>query len=172
MQDIKQKIADQQQQLKKLATSIPGFGGYLQKDDRREADKLLRLALARQLEQERKHLKDAAVQLAGAGNLKAVGDVDRANTKLRTLIDKIKTATYGHAGFFDALRVEEAQLDALYAYDNSMVQGVPMLAAAVTALGAAVTAKDSLDAGVAGVLAAIDQLATAWNQRQEVILQA
>ena len=172
MQDLRQKVTDQQQTLKKLASSIPGFGGYLQKENRRDADKLLRLALARQLEDQRARLKDVSVQLASSGNLKAVGDLGRITTKLQTLIDKVKTATYGYASFFDAVRVQETQLDALYTYDNSMLQGVPVLGEAITALDKAVTAAEGLDASIGGLRAAVNQLSTAWNQRQDVILQA
>ncbi len=172
MQDLRQKVTDSQQTLKKLASSIPGFGGYLQKENRRDADKLLRLALARQLDEQRGRLKELSVQMVGAGNLKAVGDLDRATVKLQTLIDKAKTATYGHASFFDAIRVQETQLDALYTYDNSMLQGVPLLANALTAVGGAVKAKEGVDAAMEGLFASIDQLSTAWSQRQDVILRS
>ena len=36
-------------------------------------------------------------------------DVDDAIVKLQTLIDRVKTASYGYAGLFDAVRIKEAQ---------------------------------------------------------------
>ena len=59
--------------------------------------------------------------------------------------------------------MKEEQLDALYTYDNSMLEGVPLLANAVTALGAAVKSKQGLDEALEGVAAAVEQLATAWT---------
>lgn len=172
MQDLRQKVTDSQQTLKKLASSVPGFGGYLQKENRRDADKLLRQHLARQLDEQRARLKDLSVQMVSAGNLQAVGDLDRATLKLQTLIDKVKTAAYGHGSLFDAVRVQETQLDALYTYDNSMLQGVPLLTGAITALKSAVKAKEGVDDAMEGVFTSVDQLSTAWSQRQDVILQA
>jgi len=169
--DLRQKIVDQQQKLKQLASTIPGFGGYLQKEDRRDADKLLRLHLARQLDEQRSRLNDLSLQLISSGNLKAVGELGQVMLRLQTLIDRIKTATYGHAGFFDAVRIQEVHLDALYTYDNSMLQGVPLLSNAISSLNSAVASKEGIEAAISGVLSAVDQLSTAWNQRQEVILQ-
>lgn len=171
LSDLRQKISEQQQKFEQLASIIPGFSGYLQKEDRRNADKLLRLYLARQLDEQRSRLNTISLQLVSSGSLKAVGDLDRAMLKLQTLIDKVKTATYGHAGFFAALRIQEAQLDAIYTYDNSMLQGVPLLSNAISSLSKAVESKEGIDAAIGGVVAAVDQLSAAWNQRQEVILQ-
>ncbi len=174
MQDLRQKVTgggDLQGKLKGIASAIPGFGGYQAKDSRRDADKLLRLHIARQLDEQRGHLRELTRKL-GAGNLDAVGNLSKSITKLQTLMDKIKTASYGSASLFDAVRVKEEQLDALYTYDNSMLQGVPLLANAVTALGAAIKSKQGLNEALEGVANAVEQLGTAWSQRQDVILQA
>ncbi len=174
MEDLRQKVAAQgdiQGKLKGLASAIPGFGGYLTKDSRRDADKLLREHLARKLQAERKRLRDQATKV-GPTNLQLVGRIDKSITRLQTVTDKIKTASYGMASFFDAARVGEKQLDALYTYDNSMLEGVPPLTTAIGALAAAIKAKDGVDDALDGVDTAIDQLASAWNLRQDVILQS
>ena len=68
--------------------------------------------------------------------------------------------------------MKEEQLDALYTYDNSMLEGVPLLANAVTALAAAVKAKEGVDEALEGVDTAVEQLTTAWGLRRDVLLQA
>ena len=174
MEDLRQKVTgggDLQGKLKGIASAIPGFGGYLAKDSRRDADKLLRLHIARQLDEQRSRMRGLTGKL-GAGNLDAVGNLSKSITKLQTLMDKIKTASYGSASLFDAVRVKEEQLDALYTYDNSMLQGAPLLATAVTALGAAVKSKQGLDEALEGVANVVEQMGTAWSQRQDVILQS
>jgi hypothetical protein len=40
--------------------------------------------------------------------------------KLQILTDRIKTASYGYAGLFDAVRIREEQLDALNKFDQAM----------------------------------------------------
>jgi hypothetical protein len=53
-----------------------------------------------------------------------------------------------------------------------MLQGVPLLATAVTALAAAIKSKQGLDEALEGVANTVEQLGTAWSQRQDVILQS
>jgi hypothetical protein len=174
MQDLRQKITgkeDLQGKLKSLASSVPGFGGYFAKDSRRDADKLLRLHLAGKLADERKRMRAQATKL-GAANLQKVRELDKSIGRLQTLTDKIKNATYGAGSLFDAVRVKEEQLDALYTYDNSMLDGVPLLTTAITALAAAVKAKEGVDEALEAVDEAVDKLATAWNLRQDVLLQS
>ncbi|MBL8045363.1 MAG: hypothetical protein JNL09_02425, partial [Anaerolineales bacterium] len=46
MSDLFQKITDAKGMLEKLVDKIPGFHGYMEKEARREADKLLRDTIA------------------------------------------------------------------------------------------------------------------------------
>jgi hypothetical protein len=171
MRDLRQKVLDDSNEVKRLAARIPGYGGYLQKEMRRDADKLLRNYLARQLREQRKRLGNVSAQLAGAGNLKAVGDLEQATMKLQTIIDKIKTASYGYAGLFDAVTVQEKALDALYNFDNNLLASVETIGQAITGLATALTAKEGLDTAIAGLQTALDQVAATWEERAEVILQ-
>ena len=47
MDDFFQKVTSMQDPFKKLASYIPGFGGYVERQNRRDADKLLRDTVAR-----------------------------------------------------------------------------------------------------------------------------
>ena len=137
---------------------------------RREADKLLRDHLARQFNEQRRRIADLQVQLVSSGQIALVDDLQRAVTSVQTLADRLRTASYGYAGFFDAVKVKEEELDALYAFDNALVSQVAAVAAGVDKLASAITAKE----GVAEAIAELTRIATEANetfgQRQEVIL--
>ena len=171
MRDLRQKVLDDSNEVKRLAARIPGYGGYLQKEMRRDADKLLRNYLARQLREQHKRLGNVSAKLASAGNLKAVGELESATMKLQTIIDKIKTASYGYAGLFGAVTVQEKALDALYDFDNNLLASVDTIGQAVTGLVNAVKAQEGLDTAIDGLHTALDQVATTWEERAEVILQ-
>ena len=68
-------------------------------------------------------------------------DVDQAIVKLQTLIDRIKTASYGYAGLFDPVRIKEAQLDALNRFDMAMAQEVGVINTAIVNLANAIADK-------------------------------
>ena len=50
--DLTELVKASQNKFEKLVSGIPGYKGYKQKEQRREADKLLRLQIARQFEQQ------------------------------------------------------------------------------------------------------------------------
>jgi len=171
MVDIKGTIQAGQSGLEKLVSSIPGYGGYKQKDLRRDADKVLRLFVAGKLDEQRRRLSDLQLQLISGGQLNLTGELDRAVQKVQLLVDRIKTATYGYAGFFDAVKVQEPQLDALYAFDSALLEEVGKVAAAVNALAAALAAKQGAAEAIAAAVAAAQDANYTFGHRAEVILQ-
>ncbi len=157
--------------LEKLISQVPGYGGYAEKNLRREADRLLRQHVAGQFDEQRRHLSDLQLQLISSGQLDLLDDVDQAIRKVQTLTDRIRTATYGYAGFFDAVKVQEPQLDALYAFDNALLDEVGKVAASVQALGAALTSKEGVPQAIAACVSAAQDATYTFSHREEVILQ-
>jgi hypothetical protein len=168
MPDYKQRVLDSQGKLRKLQARLPGFNGYMAKEARREADKMLRTALGRDLDQQKSRLQKFGTTLATAGNMNAVVAVEQVRMRLQTVSDKIKTATYGYAGFFDAATVNEKELDALYDFDNSLMDHVNAIKAAVDVLVAKAPGQP-FDDSLATVGDAIDELSAVWVKRQDVV---
>jgi hypothetical protein len=46
-----------------------------------------------------------------------VDDMEKAIIKIRTFIDKISRAAYGHSGLFDAVKINEKELEKIYTFD-------------------------------------------------------
>jgi len=167
MPDYRQRVLDSQGGFRKLVARLPGFKGYIGKEARREADKMLRTYIGRQLDQQRSRMQRLGAKLATAGNLDAVTSLEQVRMRLQTISDKIKTATYGYAGFFDAATVNEKELDALYDFDNSLMDEVEAITGAVSNLTTA--QGEAFDAALDPVSAAIDDLNAVWSKRQDVI---
>jgi hypothetical protein len=117
MSDFFEKVASQQDPLKKLLSHIPGFAGYIDRQTRRDADKILRDTVARRFEDLWKKSSKVQADLVSAGQLSIAGDMEKASIQLRTFIDKIKTAPRGYSGLFDAVKINEKELEALYQFD-------------------------------------------------------
>ncbi len=100
------------------ATSSAGFIGYLERENRREADKLLRQTIAQRYEEQWDRISQLQRQLISEGKLELVDDLEAAAIKLRAFIDRARHASYGYSGFFDAVRVNEAELTRIYEYDS------------------------------------------------------
>lgn len=169
--DMYEEIQGETNWLERLARKIPGFKGYLEKRDRREADQLLREALSARLEETR--LKFSGVHQELSSDIikaidfaEALGRVDNA---LMGLIGKIKDAPQGYAGFFDAVKVDETDLQRIYEFDNSMSIYADNIVSAVAALEKAV--RDDMD--IKGAIRTLDEAVKEANvkfaSRQEIL---
>ena len=170
--DIKGKVTRGLGGLEKLVASIPGYKGYKEKEMRREADKLLRMHLARQFEEQRGRLSEVQAQLTEKRQLATVATLERAMMKLQLLIDRLKMASYGYAGWFDAVKVREEELDALYSFDNALADGVAQVAGAIDGLAAAATKDEDPAAMANDLVATLERINGTFSKRQDVILQA
>jgi hypothetical protein len=117
MDDFFQKVTSMQDPFKKLADKIPGFGGYVKRQTRRDADKLLRDTVARRFEEQWKRTSHLQEEMVGNGMIAYVDDMEKAAIQLRTFIDRISNAPRGYAGLFDAVKINEEQLEAIYQFD-------------------------------------------------------
>jgi hypothetical protein len=168
--DLRKRIEGAYNRLEEMAKDLPGYKGYKDKEVRRQADKLIRMKVARGFEEQRGRLNSIAMQLADAGRLRVLLTVDRSLMRLQFLIDRLKTASYGYAGLFDAIKVKEAELDALYEYDAALLDDVEKVRMLIDAVDAAEDDDQVTKAGNE-LLAALEEINETFSKRQDVILE-
>jgi len=156
----------------KLMRKIPGYHGYKEKELRREADKLLRLELASQFDDQRKRLAELQHELISQAKIEFIDDLERAVMKLQLLIDRVKTASYGYAGLFDAVKVKEEQLDALYEFDNKMLDFVDDVASDIDRVASAISGNEGIGSAISALVGTVADANQAFGHREEAILQA
>jgi hypothetical protein len=170
--DLRQLVEDSRGGFERLVSAIPGYHGYKEKEDRRAADKLLREHLAKQLNELRRQLADLQRDMLDGGGLLLIDDVDRAVTKVQKLADKIKTASYGYAGLFDAVKVKEGELDSLYMFDEDMLTYIEAIQTTVNALAAAIQENGDVKAAIKDVVSAAEEAEATWSRRESAITGA
>jgi len=169
--DLRETVQGDLRGLEKLMAKLPGFKGYKQKELRREADKLLRMEVAAKLDEQRKRVADLQMQLITGGQIEWLDDLERAVMKLQLLIDRIRTASYGYAGLFDAVKVKEDELDALYDFDNRMLDSVAEIATAVDKVTSAISSQEAVGVAIATLILEAEQANLTFAHRNEAILQ-
>jgi hypothetical protein len=168
--DYRHSVEGERDGLEGLFSKIPGYRGYKQKENRRAADKLLREHIVGQLDEQRRRLVELQRDMLEGGGLLMLDDMERAVTKVQKLADKIRTASYGYAGLFDAVKIEEQDLDALYVFDEDMLSQVSNIQAAIDALAAAVqTEGGDAQGALRQVVSATGEAETTWRKRVETI---
>lgn len=155
--------------IESLIKGLPGISGYVDKELRRDADKRVRILIAARLEEQKQALFAIQRKLT-KGGLKWLDDVDAVIQKFQILIDRIKTASYGYAGFFDPVRVREEELDALHRFDVAMAARTVEVEAAVQALDAAVDSDGDIGGAVDKLTDLAVELNNLYSRRSEAIL--
>lgn len=131
MTDLTGQIKEQRGGFAKILSKIPGFKGYMEKETRRDADKIVRDMVAAKFTDQLDRLSELQVDMLSTGGFEYVDDVEQSAVKLRTFIDRVKTAPRGYAGLFDAVQVKEGELDQLYNFDYQLLNEADGLALAI-----------------------------------------
>lgn len=169
MSDLFDKVTGQQDIFKKLASYIPGFQGYIERQNRRAADKLLRETVADRFEALWKQVSNLQTDLVNDGKIELVDDVERAAIQLRTFIDKIRTASYGYAGFFDAVKINEEELAQLYQFDSAFFEVAEQIGSALENVQASLGDEEGLKAAIRHLVSLSREAVSTFERRYEVI---
>lgn len=169
MSDPLGKITEGKDLIGKVRNFLSGFIGYFDRENRREADKLLRETIAQRYEEQWGRISELQRQFVSEGQLELIDDLEAAAIKLRAFIDRVKGASYGYAGFFDAVRINRDELERIYEYDIALLEGAQTLANAVDNVSASI-GSDGLPAAIRHLVALSQEAVDAYNRRDEVIL--
>ena len=117
----------------RIASHIPGIAGYRERESRRETDRRLREFLAGRLDEGRKRLNALRNWATDAGQLKALDAIGRLDRTLQKSVSSLRYADYGFSGLFDQMKIREAELNEVYAYDAALIAEVVALSDKLTA---------------------------------------
>lgn len=168
MADPYEKITQARGILANLASHVPGFSGYLERSTRREADRLLRETVAQRYQSQGDRISEIQRRLVGSGEIERLDDLESAAVKLRAFIDQVRTAPVGYAGFFDAVKVDEAALARLYAFDQSLLEGEGELSGAIDDVAEAVGTED-LAPSIIQMTRLVQVLNETFDKRRQVL---
>lgn len=168
MTDMFDKVTAQQDVIRKLLGKIPGFKGYFERENRRNSDKIVRDAIANRFDEIWNRISTLQRELIKEGNLESVGDLKSAALKIRQFSDRIEKASYGYSGFFDAVKVNEAELAQVYQYDLSMLDLADQIEKAVDNVEASFQS-EGLPAAIRNLITLSDQAVQTFNRRADVL---
>lgn len=145
---------------------IPGFRGYLEKENRRESDDLQRDWLADRLQRAKRGIDQLSRPLADAGQIDLLPQLDQIRGQLDHVIGRIRGAMQGYSGFFDLVRVDEALLDRVYEHDVAMMGQVDDLAVAIEELPGK---QDQVATELPEIRRKIDEVQQQWDVREDLL---
>lgn len=169
MSDFFEKVNSQIDPLKKLLSNIPGFSGYIERQTRRDADKLLRETVARRFEEQWSRASNLQVELVNGGMIKFVDDMEKAVLSLRTFIDKISTAAHEYSGLFDAVKINEAELEAIYKFDAAFFDLADQVKSGIDNVEASLNNEEALPAAIRNITTLSRLAVETFDKRSEAV---
>jgi len=169
--DVYGKVKDQMRLSERIMAAIPGFKGYKEKELRRESDRLIRNHIYLKLSKVKKDLRTVSQKLADRRWLDVLTDMDRLLAKADRVRQKVNHASYGYAGFFDAVKIKEENLDRMIEFDSQLIEDAESLMAEVAAFKVEVTkgeAKNSKER-IQAITDKIEEFETIFDKRHEAI---
>ena len=168
MSDFFGRVVGDQDPIRKLASYIPGFNGYLERENRRAADKILRDTVARRFEEQYKRLSALQSDLVSSGNIDFLDDIEKASLQMRTFTDKIRNSTYGYSGLLDAVKINEQELAKIYDFDAAFFEINEQIKNAIDTLEASIAAPEGLPAAIRNLVGLARQAVNTYEQRYEI----
>jgi len=166
-----ERVQADEKPLERLMLIIPGYRGYKLREERREADRIVRDYIYRALERSRDDLMGCFQSLSDAKVSELIEPMNRLIARIDTIAEKINRASYGYSGFFDSIKVNEPELDNMLAYDTQMMDLVRKINDATTSFKTDLTQGKLENARITQQTldASIDTLDSAFDQRKAVI---
>lgn len=164
------KITEGKDFIGKIRNFLAEYVGYVDRENRRQGDKLLRETIKKRYEEQWARVSELQKQFIAAGKLENVDELEAAALKLRAFIDRVKGASYGYAPFFDAVRIHSDELDRIYQYDAALLEGVENIARALDNVEASLET-EGLPAAIRHLVSISQEAVDTYNRREEVILE-
>lgn len=155
--------------LEKITRYIPGYDGYVNRDNSRELDTMLRNALAVNLDTNHMKLKNTILSLSQKGKLFESDGIDKLDKKLQQAVAKFKAASRGYSGAFDVVKVKEDKLNQLYEFDANMFGDVESITAACTEMENNAKANSDFKAAMDKVSTLLDELIKKFDAREQIL---
>jgi len=166
-----ERVQESERLLERIMLSVPGFRGYKLKEQRREADRIVRTYTYNLLTNARDNLSRCFQILNDAKVTEILEPTNQLIAKLDTVAEKINRAAYGYSAFFDSVRIDTPQLDQMLQYDTQLTDTARKLSDTISNFKANLTAEKLEDARSMElqISNSITELENAFDKRKLVI---
>jgi len=142
---------------------VPLLRTYLQREETRDLDKVIRDELVKKMQGLIDQLNGAKQKMVDGGKLLGLDLLDRSTHKLEKVRDSIKFAARGYTGIFDLEQMADEQLNRLLDFDQKLFDGIETLEASLK--DALSRPSSELKSALAGLDSALKQFEDTLDER-------
>ncbi|MFQ6107825.1 MAG: hypothetical protein ACE5QF_09635 [Thermoplasmata archaeon] len=171
MPDLRERVEEDRGLLKRIQLHIPGFAGYRRREDLRAADNMLRIQIAdrlRDLRSKAERCRASLVDSYETTNLEKLGNI---LSLFQSVEGKIRHADHGYSGISPAIKVDVRELNMLYEYDLSLLEGVELMKGKLDRLSEATGSQDwgAMASMISDIRAGLEEFESVMDKRMRVI---
>lgn len=166
---ILSKITESKDLLTKIGSKIPGFSGYIDRQERRNSDKLLRDMIAKRTMEQHKRVSELQTELISEGEITFLDDMEKAAIRLQTFADRVRTASRGYSSVFEAVKIDEDALNKILQHDNALLEMTEQVGTAIDHIQASF-GTDGLKGAIRNLQTVSQECIDAFNKRDEIVL--
>ncbi len=168
MSDLLNTIAEDRDPIRKLAGMIPGLKSFVEREDRRAADKMVRTVIAERYEEQWQRISALQRDLISNGEIALLDDMESAAIKLRQFIDRVRTASYGYGSLFESTKVNEEELAKVAQFDINLLNQIESIRHSIDLVETS-TGTDGLQAAIRSLITNAQSIIDIYNRRDEVL---
>ncbi len=120
--DIKKNAREQLNGMERILHMIPGFKGYFERELRRDSDRRQRDFIVTQLGKVKSGMNKVLQAASRGKDFDLLREQDLFVKALDKAIGACRYADQGYSGFFDLLKIREAELDKVYDLDARIAE--------------------------------------------------
>ncbi len=172
MDDLNQKlqqVKSNESFLEKVKRIIPGYDGYVNRDNSRELDTKLRNTLAQYLDNNKTALKNTVLNLSKTGKLFQTDGIDRLQNKLQEVIAKLRSAARGYSGAFDVVKIKDDKLNQIYQFDSGLIDLVNNVNGTCSELETNSSSNVDINAAQQKLSDLLDNFIKQFNERENIL---
>lgn len=118
----------------KIGSLIPGYSGYIEREGRRNCDKILREGITSQLNEIEKILYEKINEALKAKDKEQMKEIEDVRKQINTFSSKVKYAPHGATAFFSDNQIKEFELYKIYQMDLDLAEATDNLRKNITEL--------------------------------------
>lgn len=163
------KIKDSESFLERIKRFIPGYNGYVDKDNARELDTILRNAIVAKLERNKQKIINTVSNMSRNKKLFEYTNMDKIEKKNETVIAKFKTVARGYSGAFDIIKIKDDKLSKLYEFDESLLINVDRLELMFNKLVLLSSTNNDIKVVIADISDSLEALINKFDERNNIL---
>jgi hypothetical protein len=164
-----EQVKSKESFLERIKRFIPGYDGYVNRDNSRELDIQLRNTLAKELESNKTKLKNAVLNLSKHGKLFETDGIDRIEKRLEASAAKFRSAARGYSGAFDVAKVKEDKLNQLYEFDSGLLDKVNEIGGASSEVETNSNTNTDVKPALVKLGVQLDELLKKFDERENIL---